>query len=108
MSITGAAVTVTFWVAAAELPEPSVAVHVTMVSPSPNLAGALFVITGDEPLLSVAVAMPIFTVIGSTAAASTETSAGTVITGGVLSVTGALTSIGIIAKFVIRLDFWAT
>jgi hypothetical protein len=44
--------------------------------------------TGATPLLSLAVAVPIATVIGSTAAASTETSAGAVIAGGVLSAGG--------------------
>ena len=74
--------TVTFWVAVDTLPLASVAVHVTVVVPSGNVAGASEVtVTGK---MSVAVAVPIATVL-NTPLASAVTLAGTVSTGAVVS-----------------------
>ena len=53
---------VIFCVAVAELPASSVAVHVTVVSPTGNFSGASFVID-STPTTSVAVASPIETLV---------------------------------------------
>ena len=45
--------TVTVCVAVAVLPEPSVTVHVTVVVPNGNVAGALFVTLATEQLSDV-------------------------------------------------------
>jgi hypothetical protein len=45
--------TVTVCVAVAVLPEPSVTVHVTVVTPNGNVAGALFVTLATEQLSDV-------------------------------------------------------
>ena len=72
---------VTNWSQVEKFPQTSVAVQVTVVVPTGNIAGALLVITGIEQL-SVAVAVPIFTVpVHSPTPATPETSEGQVITG---------------------------
>ena len=75
--------TVTIWVAVAVLPLVSVAVQVTVVAPSGNVAGAsLATVTGKK---SLAKAMP-----GSTATGTSETtsmSGGAAMAGGVVSCT---------------------
>ena len=48
--------TMTFWVSLAELPDPSVAVQVTTVTPRPKLGGASLVIAGAGSQASAAVA----------------------------------------------------
>ena len=55
-----------------------------MVTPSGNELGALFVIVGFESLLSVAVAVPMFTIVNSSVDSNVIFS-GAVIVGGVLS-----------------------
>ena len=52
--ISGAVVsmTVIFWVVEAELPEESVAVQVTIVSPSGNTVGASLVMDGESSIIS--------------------------------------------------------
>jgi hypothetical protein len=77
------AVTVTVCVAVALLPLASVAVHITVVDPSGNNAGALLlVITGVNKSLLVVV--PNVTAVA--VALTTETFAGAVIAGAVVSV----------------------
>jgi hypothetical protein len=78
--------TVTFIDPNAELPESSVAVKVTVVSPGGNAAGALLVITTFASQMSVAVAIN-DTTVPVRVACSTVTSAGAVRIGGVVSLT---------------------
>src|SRR3990172_11358266 len=78
--------TVIFCDAIAEFPDTSVAVHVTIVSPSGKTDGALFVIIGFESMMSVAVVVPIGTMVSSDVA-SIVTSSGTVSFGPVISIT---------------------
>jgi hypothetical protein len=68
--------TVTFIDPNAELPESSVAVKVTVVSPSGNAAGALLVTTGSASQISVAVGVPSVTTVPSLLVCSIITSAG--------------------------------
>ena len=76
--------TVTVCVPVVVRPFPSVAVYVTVVVPSGKVAGALLVTVA--PKISVAVAVPIATVL-LTALASTLTLPGTVRAGAVVSAT---------------------
>ena len=80
--------TVTVCVAVAVLPEPSVTVHVTVVSPSGKLFGASFVVEATLQLSSV-VSLPSVTPVASHVPASTftVTAAGAVIVGSILSTT---------------------
>ena len=79
--------TVTFCVPVAELPESSVAVHVTTVSPRGNTAGASFVIATSVSQMSAAVAWPMSTDVPSPLVCSAVTAPGTVSTGEVVSTT---------------------
>jgi hypothetical protein len=80
--------TVTIWSHVAVNPDPSVTVHVTVVFPSGNVAGALFVTDATEQLSDV-VGEPRATpdAVHVPAPASTETFAGQVIVGLILSIT---------------------
>ena len=79
-------VMVTIWVQLDEFPQASVAVQTTLVTPTGNWAGALFVIATDEQL-SVAVAVPKTTVVEKHSLVSTvpEAAAGHAITGATTS-----------------------
>src|SRR3989304_1581608 len=79
--------TVIFCDAIAEFPDTSVAVHVTIVSPSGKVDGALFVIIGFESMMSVVLAIPIETIFSIGDKASKTISSGIVIVGGVVSTT---------------------
>ena len=68
--------TVTFCVAVPVLPAASVAVHVTIVVPTGNVTGASLLNEGTPSTRSVAVAVPMDTVVSAPAFASTFTSAG--------------------------------
>src|SRR3990172_11473551 len=85
-AIVGALVstTLTFCVSVAVLPLVSVAVHVTIVSPSGKTGGASFVIDSISPL-SVAAASPKIITLSTELVASLVTSAGALITGLVVS-----------------------
>ena len=77
---------VTFWVAVAEFPAASVAVHVIVVSPSENAIGESLVID-DSNTASAAVASPKITELLSADVASIVMSVGAVMLGAVVSVT---------------------
>jgi hypothetical protein len=81
-------VTVTSCVAVAVLPDPSVTVHVTVVAPRGNVAGASFIVVATEQLSAV-VGVPSATpeAVQIPASALTETADGAVIVGFWLSVT---------------------
>ena len=87
-SITGDVVSITeiVWVADAELPDVSVAVQVTIVSPSGNTSGASLVIE-EISTLSDASAESNSTILASSEIASTCISAGVVMIGTVVSMT---------------------
>ena len=70
-----------------ELPEASVAVQVTMVTPTGNTAGASLVIAGSRSARSVAVAIPMLTWVPAGSLVVAETFAGTCSVGRVVSVT---------------------
>ena len=82
-------VTVTFCVCVTELPESSVAVQVTTVVPTGKVAGASLVIVTSVSTTSVAVAVPITTLV-NWPVASAVTSAGAVIDGADVSCTSTL------------------
>ena len=77
--------TVTVWVAVAELPDESVAVHVITVSPSGNVSGESLVIVSTW-IISYIVASPISTTIFKMPVASTITSEGATTSGMVVSI----------------------
>jgi len=79
--------TVTFWVAWAEFPESSVAVQVTVVTPSGNRAGASLVTVASASQMSLTVGVPRSAAVPSALACSTSMFAGAVIVGGVVSTT---------------------
>jgi hypothetical protein len=81
-------VTVTVCVAVAVFPDPSVTVHVTVVAPNGNVAGALFTVVATEQLSAV-VGEPSVTpdAVQIPASAFTVTAVGAVIVGFWLSVT---------------------
>ena len=84
--MTGAvvSVTVTVWVALAELPEASVAVQVTTVDPIGNGPLLSTLTVGEGSVSALTVGVPRLTGVKG-AVASTVTSAGAVIVGGVVS-----------------------
>ena len=75
--------TITVCIALATLPDASVAVHVTCVSPSGNISGALFEISTSP--ISSATAMPISALAPLLDSASAKTSAGGVKLGAIVS-----------------------
>ena len=81
---------VTVCVAFAEFPDESVAVHITIVVPSGNVAVALFVMVGLGSRLSVTVAVPSWAavIVVFVPVASNVMSAGAVTTGGMMSCGG--------------------
>ena len=74
------------WVAEAELPEESVAVQVTIVSPSGNTSGASLVVD-DISIISADSRIPIFTGLASWLIASCVIDSGAIRTGEVVSTT---------------------
>ena len=76
--------TETVWVAVAEFPDESVAVHVTTVSPSGKVSGASLVIVSTW-IISYAVASPSSTSVSERPVASTIISEGREISGPLVS-----------------------
>ena len=76
----------TIWESVAVFPAASVAVQVTMVSPTGNTSGASLEIE-TTPTASVALAPITFTILFSADVASLITSSGAIIVGGTESVT---------------------
>ena len=79
--------TVMVWVAEAELPEKSVAVQITIVSPSGNTSGASLVTVGWESITSSDVGIPVSISTPNLSYISTWISFGATIDGVVVSIT---------------------